>query len=53
MSRKKETAPTLSQTDNDQVQRLLTRYHEIAQDLHQSQDQAQAETALAPLNELS
>jgi tetratricopeptide (TPR) repeat protein len=53
MSRKKETAPTLSQTDNDQVQRLLTRYHEIAQDLHQSQDQAQAEAALAPINELS
>jgi tetratricopeptide (TPR) repeat protein len=53
MSRKRETAPTLSQTDNDQIQRLLAEYHQIAQDLHQSQDHAQAEAALAPINELS
>lgn len=48
MSRKKESSPPLAQ-DETQIHSLLTHYHEIAQHLHTSQDQAQVESALAPL----
>src|SRR5581483_10904298 len=53
MSRKKEVGTQLSTAENDQVQHLLERYHAIAERLHTSAEQAQAEDALNDINELS
>jgi len=53
MARKREPIPLLSQEDNVQVQHLLEEYHQIAQNLHQSTNQAQVENALADINALS
>jgi Tfp pilus assembly protein PilF len=52
MSRKNESDIILSAEDHQQVQTLLTAYHQVAQDLHQSIDSVQAETALASFNAL-
>jgi tetratricopeptide (TPR) repeat protein len=53
MARKKETEILLSAQDNQQVQHLLSQYHHLAQDLHGSSDQAQAEALLENINALS
>jgi tetratricopeptide (TPR) repeat protein len=53
MSRKKETALSLSQEDSQQVQLLLDQYHQIAEALHSSTRQAEAEAALQPFDALS
>jgi len=53
MSRKKEVEIQLSTAENDQVQHLLAGYHEIAERLHMSTEQAQAELALNEINGLS
>ncbi|MBV9228401.1 MAG: hypothetical protein JOZ18_03735, partial [Chloroflexi bacterium] len=50
MSRKKESSTLLSQEDSDQVQNLLERYHELAKNLHNSSNQAEAEAALSIIN---
>jgi len=43
---KKSPALSVSQGDNEQAQSLFEQYHEIAQALHSSSDQQQAEVAL-------
>ncbi|MBV9257940.1 MAG: tetratricopeptide repeat protein [Ktedonobacteraceae bacterium] len=53
MSHKKEPIQHLSEDENAQVQRLFASYHQIADNLHQSTDQAQVEGALFAINELS
>jgi len=53
MSRKKEIGTQLSAEENDQIQHLLERHHEIAERLHTSAEQARAEDALNAINELS
>ncbi|HEX3643423.1 MAG TPA: hypothetical protein VHV10_19220, partial [Ktedonobacteraceae bacterium] len=49
MSQKKETGTQLSQEDHQQIQDLFSRYHQIAERLHNSADQAQAEATLAAI----
>ena len=53
MSRKKEPIPLLSEEENTQVQHLLENYHQLAHNLRQSTDQAQIETVLLAIHELS
>lgn len=53
MSRKKETNTLISQEDTIQVQHLLAQYHQVAQDLHNSTNAAQAEEALTAITALS
>src|SRR5579884_894891 len=53
MSRKKELAISLSQEDTQQVQLLLGQYHQIAETLHTSSNQAEAEAALQSFSSLS
>jgi tetratricopeptide (TPR) repeat protein len=53
MSRKKELATSLSQEDSQQVQLLLGQYHQIAETLHSSNNQAEAEAALQSFGTLS
>ncbi len=53
MSRKKEVGTQLSTEEHDLVQHLLERYHEIAERLHTSAEQAQAELALNDISVLS
>jgi tetratricopeptide (TPR) repeat protein len=53
MSRKKETAISLSQEDSQQIQLLLGQYHQIAETLHSSTNQVEAEAALQPFATLS
>src|SRR5579872_4552274 len=45
-NKKKSLAVSASQSDIDQAQSLFEQYHEIAQALHSSSDQQQAEIAL-------
>lgn len=52
MSRKKE-ADTLSVTEQEQVQQLLEQQHQIAQSLHSSNNQAEAEAVMTTINALS
>ena len=52
MSQKKETGTQLSQEDHQQIQDLFSRYHQIAERLHTSVDQAQAEAILADITAL-
>src|SRR5260370_22586049 len=47
MARKEETPPAVSQEDAAQVQRLLRQFHKVANNLHTSTSQNEAETALA------
>jgi tetratricopeptide (TPR) repeat protein len=49
MSQKKETGTQLSQESHQQIQDLFSQYHQIAERLHNSTDQAQAEAALADI----
>jgi tetratricopeptide (TPR) repeat protein len=53
MSRKKDTAIQLSAEENDQVQHLLSHYDQVAQRIYNSNNQAEAEEALADLQMLS
>ena len=51
MARKKGgRTPPVSQQDNEQAQRLLGQFHEIAQRLHESRSEAEVETALNEIN---
>ena len=47
MARKEDTTQAVSQEDAAQVQRLLRQFHKIANNLHASTSQNEAETALA------
>ncbi len=47
MARKEDTTQAVSQGDAAQVQRLLRQFHKIANNLHTSTSQNEAETALA------
>ena len=53
MSRKKDTAIQLSTEENDQVQHLFSQYDQLAQRIVNSNNQAEAEEALADLKALS
>ena len=50
MPHKKETDTLLSAEDTNQVQLLLAEYHQLADSLHRSDGQAQAEAALADIH---
>ena len=50
MARKKAGKMPVSQQDNEQAQRLLGQFHEIAQRLHKSRSEAEVETALNEVN---
>jgi tetratricopeptide (TPR) repeat protein len=52
MTKKKNTQLSVSQEENAQVQHILEQYHQIANNLHVSEDHIQAEAALAELNDL-
>src|SRR5438105_10661206 len=52
MAKKKTTHIPVSQEDNAQAQRVFARYHQIADNLHASTEQAQAETVLAEINDM-
>jgi tetratricopeptide (TPR) repeat protein len=47
MAHKEDTTPAVSQEDAAQVQRLLRQFHKVANNLHTSTSQNEAETALA------
>jgi tetratricopeptide (TPR) repeat protein len=49
MSQKKDAGTQLSQEDHQQIQDLFSRYHQIAEQLHTSTDQTQAEATLADI----
>ncbi len=53
MTKKKNTQISLPQEENTQVQYVFEQYHQIANHLHASKDQKQAETALVEINNLS
>src|SRR6266516_5147388 len=50
--KKKTTQTLLSQEDNTRAQPILDRYHEIAENLHKSTNQEQADAALTEINNL-
>src|SRR5436309_5801684 len=50
--KKKTTQTLLSQEDNTKAQPILDKYHEIAENLHASADQEQAEAVLAEINNM-
>src|SRR5256885_13809311 len=52
MAKKKNTQISVSQEDNAQAQHILEQYHQIANDLHASADQKQAEAALTEINDM-
>src|SRR5436305_1343919 len=52
MAKKKTTQISVSQEDNAQAQHILEQYHQIANDLHTSADQKQAEAALTEINNM-
>ncbi|GAC1357275.1 MAG: hypothetical protein NVS4B11_06900 [Ktedonobacteraceae bacterium] len=53
MSQKNENNTTISEEENIQLQNLLERYQELAQQIRSSTTQAQAETALTDITSLS
>ncbi|HWS83866.1 MAG TPA: hypothetical protein VN207_06360, partial [Ktedonobacteraceae bacterium] len=53
MTKKKNIQISVSQEENTQVQQVFEHYHQIANNLHASKDQKQAETALVEINNLS
>src|SRR5437763_46622 len=53
MAKKKNTPMSISQEETAQAQHVLEQYHQIATNLRVSEDQKQAETALAEINTLS
>lgn len=52
MAKKKNTQIPVSQEENAQAQQVLEHYHQVANNLHASKDQQQAETALTEINNL-
>ena len=50
--KKKTSQIPVSVEETTQAQDLLGRYHEIARNLHESTNQAQAEAALAEINNM-
>jgi len=52
MAKKKNTQISVSQEDSKQAQQKLEQYHQIANNLHESADQMQAETALTEINNM-
>src|SRR5438270_7431920 len=52
MARKKAGRMPVSQQNNEQAQRLLGQFHEIAQRLHKSRSEAEVETALNEINDM-
>ena len=52
MARKKESNIPVSQEDTEQAQQLLGQFHQIANKLHSSSNQAEAEAALVDVNNL-
>ena len=50
MTRKKEISSSVSQEDTVHIQQLLEQFHQVAQDLHSSSNQEQAEAALSEIN---
>ena len=52
MAKKKHTQPSISQEESKQAQQLLEQYHAVANNLHESSDQKQAETALTEINDM-
>src|SRR5260370_31903935 len=50
--KKKTSQIPVSLENTSQAQDVLGRYHEIARNLHESTNQAQAETALAEINNM-
>jgi tetratricopeptide (TPR) repeat protein len=52
MAKKKNTSVSVSQEDNVQAQNILTHYQQVANNLHVSTNQEQAETALTEINSL-
>ena len=53
MSRKKDATTQLSEEEDNQVQNLSATYHQLAQQLHESSNQQEAESALLAFNALS
>src|SRR2546421_12968320 len=53
MTRKKDTTTVVSQEENAQVQHILEQFHQIADNLHDSSNQQQAEAALTDINTMS
>lgn len=53
MAKKKTTQISVSQEDSKQAQQMLEQYHQIANNLHESKDQKQAQTALTEINNMS
>lgn len=53
MAKKKNTPSSSSQGDDGQVQQVMERYRQIAENLHSSTDRKQAEAALTSINTLS
>jgi tetratricopeptide (TPR) repeat protein len=49
MAKKKQVSQPVSQEDNEQAQRVLEQYHQIANELHTWTDQKEIETALAAI----
>jgi tetratricopeptide (TPR) repeat protein len=52
MPRKKEPETVLSQQEAEQIQHLLAHYETVAQALHTSKNQTEAEAALRPIHDL-
>jgi tetratricopeptide (TPR) repeat protein len=53
MSRKKDATTQLSDEEHNRVQNLFAKYHQLAQQLHASSNQQEAESALLNFNALS
>src|SRR5438128_3791195 len=53
MTRKKDTAISISGEEDTQVQHLLEQFRHIAQEIHNSTDREQVQAALAGLDRLS
>jgi tetratricopeptide (TPR) repeat protein len=50
MAKKKDTSLQISQEENEMVQSVLQRYHQLADNLRKSSDRQQAEAALTEIN---
>ncbi|MFL5626968.1 MAG: tetratricopeptide repeat protein [Ktedonobacteraceae bacterium] len=53
MTQKNESATSLPPEESTQIQHLLAKYHQLAQGLHGSSNQAEAEELLKDINSLS
>lgn len=52
MAKKKHTSLPVSQEDNKQAQQIVERYHQVADNLHASANQSEAEDALAEIDSM-